>query len=220
MANLTDDDKKNPNYLFLLLAQYVELNSEHSRWSTAITLIISITVASFIALLGAFIQVQNFNLIHTPNAKFNTLVIPLDSMRLITHRQSNSRDSLKLNCVIKKDIQEVNLIINNDSLVGLNMDYSSENQFFNGGVAQDERKENECLLREVEKIQLDYLISKDETKLNILQILFTCTTLLGFIFTLYFYILRRNVDEEIKDIFEEIRSCKPYELDVNEKFSK
>ncbi len=135
-----------------LLTEFIELNAEHSRWSSAVTLLISLTVASLIALLGSF----NVELFFNETSKFENQSI------IVNHVKSTNEYLCNSMAIAKVD---------------------SIREYPSSPSTSSERS---------------------QLKFSASQILFSCTTLLGLSFTLFFYILRRQLGEKIELTKDEI----------------
>jgi len=82
LLNIITSEKRSLNY-FYLLKKIVELRAEHTRWSGALTLFISIFVASLIALLSTFIELQSPNLLSDTKYDPEKIIIKGDSLNII-----------------------------------------------------------------------------------------------------------------------------------------
>jgi len=219
------------------LIKFIELNSEQSRWSNAITLLISITVASLIALLGAFVKVESgFKFFHDEtDQKAQPVMSKNDSLSLLLSLLYNNgikNSDNKLNTTY----QPTSVNVDSISFVVFLPDtttvcYMSKNIEYK--IERSEKKINDSILSETifilpqcsdfdsvyPKFNTTFFLckkqlfnkknntnsdNKEQRRFSAFELLFTCTSLLGLLFTLFFYILRRTVDRQISNLNDEI----------------
>lgn len=144
-----------------LLAESIELNSECSRWSTIITLLISVTIASLIALLGSIYEFQEKSIIYIPELQYDTI-------------------DLKTDFITITGVAQAKYTAINDNLGKI--EYT---------VISAPKKDT------VTNISIKYRNVKHKSSIPLLQIVFTCTSLAGFIFTIFFYFIRTKAEEKL-----------------------
>jgi len=172
---------------FGFIKEIIEIQLEHVRWSTALTLLISIAVASLIALLSSFLELQS-------------------STFFSDARQDTEKITIKGDLLIPRDtiISDKNFINYNHAMFQSLKDTISFNGSDYSVINRDTIKIKNLTFNYVEeKSKL-----KSKFKISANQILFSCTTLLSLIFTLFIYIIRRNIEGKIRDLDKKIIESK------------
>ena len=223
-----------------LLTEFIEYNSEHSRWSTAFTLLISITIASLIAFLGSFVELQDSNsLFNNQEPEWITINIQADSLKFITSRL----DTISLEAVSAKDNDIIIKNINNYNFKYKTIQRNTENKnkkdkyfvdslfsktheiiytFLNDSsfytfltfqgdsnyvlVDYIKNKDEKIIEDRIEQVKIRYFTKKAASNLRFsaFQILSLCTTFLGFIFSIFFFVLRRKVEIKIIELNQQV----------------
>lgn len=199
-----------------LLTDFIKYQSEHSRWSTAITLLISITVASLIALLGYALQYQNLNFFNTKTPP-DTALIQIDSIRIGVPKyeikiKQDTIDSIsnaiekRHNKILEFDTMSLKITKSNNSgfyaINAVKDNTTTLDQVYSNNINSEK---DSIIAYDIQSVKLKCLIeNKSESKLSIFHILFTSITFLSLIFTLFIYILRRNIYKKILPLKEKI----------------
>jgi len=232
----TENSEKCTLNCFYLLKRIVELRAEHTRWSGAITLFISIFVASFIALLSTLIELQSPNLLSDTKYDPDKTTIKGDSLNIIStvpfFVKNQNNNEINIDTITSKDtifiknqnnneiklgtiiLPDTFVTIKRDSKVnGIDTIFPKDSIFIN----KRGYKSNEPDTVKIKKFKFNYVEERPESKYKTSanQILFSCTTVLSFIFTLFIYIIRRKVEIEL----EEIENNKKYKYILLTDFS-
>ena len=259
-----------------LLSEYIRCNSDSSRWSSAITLFISLTAASLIAFLGSFVSFQDPDSLAGSDvmAERGTIAIQTDSVGFFYKGTSNldwyrikpkvkafyptlllkseSKDSTCIQylesltksdadtlvntsseCATPKGVNEgggsidreiTNGTINGtksdaDTLVNTSSECATPKGVNEGGGSIDRKITNDT----INWTKLNYIVERDSKSSEYpspFQFLFSSITFLGLIFSLYFYILRRDIEKKIMELTREIEKREVEYRKEQEKIAK
>ncbi|MCL2649417.1 MAG: hypothetical protein FWD60_00135 [Candidatus Azobacteroides sp.] len=193
--NSKNGEQEDAKSLMTLLLDYIKYNAEHSRWSTSITFFMSVTVASIIALLGFYIESKE-GLIYQKTPNYSFISIPIDSLRCIF---SDSPDKL----LSDKDKHSLKLYCPEDSdslkLVPVKLATTQTN-------CETKQNSSNKYFQQIAQVEAKFSIENNSSRSTVLEISFFCASILGLMFTSYFYFLRRKTEEKIRNIEEDIKS--------------
>ena len=204
-----------------LLSEYIRCNSDSSRWSSAITLFISLTAASLIAFLGSFVSFQDPDSLAGSDVmeERGTIAIQTDSVGFFYRGTSNIEwyrikpkvkafyPTLLLKSESKDSacIQYLESLAKSDAdtLVNISSECATPKGVDEEGGSIDRKITNDT----INWTKLNYIVERDSKSSEYpspFQFLFSSITFLGLIFSLYFYILRRDIEKKIMELTREI----------------